>query len=1539
MMGEYINTFNTADPQLPSLKKNEIKKKYRCNQCDSSFTRAYNLIHHLKTHECHFKKDKLETRKYKCDQCGAVFTRLWCLARHMKKQSCKLKQNEYICNECSKSYKYKSNLINHLKNHFSSARKVKEIKHSPNTVSRVLLQRGNVKYLHCHRCTAIFKNRSALYRHFMLQHNQSGGNLQEFPWRPNNEPWLIDGKIDNDFKETYLMHMKIILQNHEIKPITSVYNFPTDNTITINKMMEHISYIYREENRAFKMNISFGIILRNIETGKYRYYKPYTNDSVLAEPILVSKTPDLNHIRQNLEEMDILSFLLRQRPSTKFEVSLLSNIQYFTFAYLDFNLGGLDSYDDELPAFIKQRKCIWSLDKDRNHQPYKDNLCFFRCLTFHKFSSSLFIHNRDGFEQQSLKNFEYFNREMGGQTSSKAHFKGVNLGKMFLLESCFKINVNVFEMYEDGSCTALFKSLGSFRDTMNLNKYKDHLSYISDINQYCRKFRCSICSKLWRCKSDWERHELTCASKDTLQFVGGYFKPNLSIFEEMEAFGIQTPKEQRFFKDFIVFDMEARMHPIQQNITEKFSWNYEHIPVSVSICTNYKGYTQPVCIVKDNVDELTREMITYISSIASFIREDKIKSFELIFQQLDYLCYEWENIPLNSSEGLSSAQKIMLNQINRLIERLNFYCSEVPVLGFNSGRYDINLIKGKILKQLKMHEISKNSGFVIKKNNSYSCISNGELRFLDVSNFLSPGTSYVKFLQAYGASQSKSFFPYEYFKVFSQLEETQLPPIGDAWFSSVKGKSVLGDDADTISKNYNWLLQKWSDENMRTFKDFLVWYNNLDVGPFVEALSNLTEFYFQNEIDVLKETVSIPGISRKMMYRSAKKERAVFSLIDKANSDLYYLIKNNIVGGPSIIFKRFCQRDETFVRNNLNRPCKRVIGYDANSLYLWSIGQKMPCGGYIRRKCENNFSPIKSDKYDAMFYWMDWENLTHSLNILHFRNAGFEKRIGHLLVDGFDPDTKTVYQFHGCFYHAHECILKKTKDEKQKRKLISRQKMTQAGSNYIKSQGYKLVEIYECEFNNLKKTDHNLREFVRQQLSLFTRKKPGQVTETEIIGGILSDDLFGMAEVDISVPNSWGEVYFKPETPLDPYSYFSEMCPIFGNIDVPFEEIGDLMKEYIEEFDLSKRPRRLLIGAMKAEKILLATPLLKWYIKHGMKITKIHQTVEYNTPSHCFKGFVDEVTKARRQGDLDPKKSVIADTMKLCGNAAYGSTLLSLEKQRKINYVSGFEKASNAVNNPLFEKLSELEPDFYEIQNLKTKHFMKLPYQTGFFILQYAKLRMLQFYFDFIDWFLNREDFAWVCMDTDSAYLELAAETLEELIKPTLWGEYIGMQKNFCSDHFSQSAENMLWFPRTCCEKHNKFDQRTPGLFKTEFSGDLIISLASKTYLIAAGEKYKFSSKGVNKGNISDPINIFKTVLQEKKPLSAQNIGFRLKDNKMCTYTLDKNAFSYLYCKRKVLSDGINTAPLNVTLQPSIFHEKRKSSPQSLVNMDDMGYI
>ena len=52
------------------------------------------------------------------------------------------------------------------------------------------------------------------------------------------------------------------------------------------------------------------------------------------------------------------------------------------------------------------------------------------------------------------------------------------------------------------------------------------------------------------------------------------------------------------------------------------------------------------------------------------------------------------------------------------------------------------------------------------------------------------------------------------------------------------------------------------------FKDFLEWYNNLDVLPFVEAIEKMKEFYKLKRLDIFKDGVSLPGLVLKYLTLS-----------------------------------------------------------------------------------------------------------------------------------------------------------------------------------------------------------------------------------------------------------------------------------------------------------------------------------------------------------------------------------------------------------------------------------------------------------------------------------------------------------------------------------------------------------------------------------------------------------------------------------------------------------------------------------------------
>ena len=74
-------------------------------------------------------------------------------------------------------------------------------------------------------------------------------------------------------------------------------------------------------------------------------------------------------------------------------------------------------------------------------------------------------------------------------------------------------------------------------------------------------------------------------------------------------------------------------------------------------------------------------------------------------------------------------------------------------------------------------------------------------------------------------------------------------------------------------------------------------------------------------------------------------------------------------------------------------------------------------------------------------------------------------------VDGFDKTTKTIYQFHGCYWHG--CRKCRPENEVKYDKTIEQ-------NNVLKLNGYSLVEMWECEWNQLKKTLANKKELEHQ---------------------------------------------------------------------------------------------------------------------------------------------------------------------------------------------------------------------------------------------------------------------------------------------------------------------------------------------------------------------------------------------------------------------------------------------------------------------------
>ena len=120
----------------------------------------------------------------------------------------------------------------------------------------------------------------------------------------------------------------------------------------------------------------------------------------------------------------------------------------------------------------------------------------------------------------------------------------------------------------------------------------------------------------------------------------------------------------------------------------------------------------------------------------------------------------------------------------------------------------------------------------------------------------------------------------------------------------------------------------------------------------------------------------------------------------------------------------------------------------------------------------------------------------------------------------------------------------------------------------------------------------------------------------------------------------------------------------------------------------------------------------------------------------------------------------------------------------------GDEKNHKAINNQIFKRLNIVAKDFYEVELVKSTIEHREPNIVGFFMLQFAKLRMLELYYNFFDKFCDISKLEELEMDSDSLCLALAEEELDDFILPSKRAEWIERRSKDCRDDFRADAKN-----------------------------------------------------------------------------------------------------------------------------------------------------
>ncbi len=90
--------------------------------------------------------------------------------------------------------------------------------------------------------------------------------MQNLPWGEFPAPWEDENRIvvDPELKQVYEAHITIYLEYHRIGTLQSIYNFPIQNSFTLEDIRENLNNIYNIQTKSFKLNVKFGLILKSV---------------------------------------------------------------------------------------------------------------------------------------------------------------------------------------------------------------------------------------------------------------------------------------------------------------------------------------------------------------------------------------------------------------------------------------------------------------------------------------------------------------------------------------------------------------------------------------------------------------------------------------------------------------------------------------------------------------------------------------------------------------------------------------------------------------------------------------------------------------------------------------------------------------------------------------------------------------------------------------------------------------------------------------------------------------------------------------------------------------------------------------------------------------------------------------------------------------------------------------------------------------------------------------------------------------------------
>ena len=330
-------------------------------------------------------------------------------------------------------------------------------------------------------------------------HSSPSASYRQDPVDPPARLSFAD-TLSTELLDVVRAHWSTIRTRVSIGPLQCRYDYRL-TTLDTTVLETPLKKMYQEQTNAFKINLSYEFVLRNKNTGPYKYYHSSCNccGRYLDDPSLITNSEDFDDFLERIRETDVLQWAINQRPDSAWVCELVTNVTFFVNRIIDHPIGCANMIP--LPVYIKKNRAVIGLEKEPNHNKrYGDNLCLFRCLALHRGC------DRNRLEPAVKTLYEAYAQK----------FAGITMKDLYRVETTFQTNVCVYSLIkpdgeEEQSTEELVRrSVCKYPTTLYLNLHEMHFSFIQDVRMYCHSYRCRKCNSLWTHAWKLRQHESTC---------------------------------------------------------------------------------------------------------------------------------------------------------------------------------------------------------------------------------------------------------------------------------------------------------------------------------------------------------------------------------------------------------------------------------------------------------------------------------------------------------------------------------------------------------------------------------------------------------------------------------------------------------------------------------------------------------------------------------------------------------------------------------------------------------------------------------------------------------------------------------------------------------------------------------------------------------------------------------------------------------------------------------------------------------------------